>query len=395
MSRIGWRDAYLRLSPGVALKNLETPYLYHIIQDELYELNDEGMGFLLRCDGSARGRDLTGDEKFVKFCLKEGLLDRLQQPEMVANQAGSGPVPSLRYLELQLTHRCNLTCRHCYLGPARPEEITLDDALSIARQFEEMGGLRLIISGGEPLLYPHLREFIEKTADLKLRRILLTNGALITGENAKWLGVEEIQFSIDGWQRGHDMLRGEGSFERAMEGICAARGEGIPVSIATMIHRGNLDEFDPLRRFTEEIGALEWGIDILCMAGSLEGNRDLAVPYDVAAPLMDYAFGGGYHGSSDGFACGRHLMTVTPSGKAIKCGFYEDKPLGDARLGLSSCWQSLEHIPLAALECKRCPVVEDCAGGCRFRAEQPLGPDKAMCACYGIDPAKQSFHNSP
>jgi radical SAM protein with 4Fe4S-binding SPASM domain len=372
----------------VALKNLEQPYLYHIDNDELYELNDEGRDFLLRCDGSARGGDLSGDAGFVKFCLKEGLLERLAQPDRIASRPGNGPAPSLRYLELQLTRRCNLACRHCYLGAPRPEEIPLDDALNIAREFEAMGGLRLLISGGEPLLYPHLREFIEETRRLKMRRVLLTNGTLITAGNAPWLRVEEIQFSLDGWRQGHDMLRGPGAFDKVMEGIRSARGEGIAVSIATMVHGGNLREFDRLRRFTEEIEAREWGIDILCMAGSLEANRDLAVPFDAAAPLMDYAFGGGYHGSSDGFACGRHLMTVTPTGTAVKCGFYEDKPLGDARLGLRSCWQGLAHVPLAALECKGCPVLADCAGGCRFRAEHPLGPDRAMCAFYGIDPAE-------
>lgn len=372
----------------MALKNLEQPYLYHIDNDELYELNDDGRDFLLACDGFARGRDLTSDAGFVKFCLKEGLLERLPQPERVANRAGKGPVPSLRYLELQLLRRCNLACRHCYLGTPRAEEISLEDALCVAREFEDMGGLRLLISGGEPLLYPKLREFIEETGRLKIRRVLLTNGTLITGGNAPWLCVEEIQFSLDGWQKGHEMLRGPGAFAGVMAGISAAREEGIPVSIATMIHRGNLDEFDQIRRFTEEIDAVEWGIDILCMAGSLERNRDLAVPYEAAAPLMNYAFGGGYHGSSDGFACGRHLLTVTPTGKALKCGFYENDPLGDARLGLRSCWLKLDHIPLAKLECKGCPVLEKCAGGCRFRAGHPLAPDRAMCALYRIDPAK-------
>lgn len=388
MNKKGWQDEYLRLHPRVALKNLEQPYLYHIENDELYELNEEGRDFIMRCDGCARGSDLNGDAGFVRFCLKEGLLERLAQPDLVPVRSGNGPAPSLRYLELQLTRRCNLACRHCYLGAPRPLEIALDDALTIVREFEEMGGLRLLISGGEPLLYPHLREFIEQTDRLNIRRVLLTNGTLITPRNAPWLRVEEIQFSLDGWQRGHDMLRGEGAFDSVMTGIRAAKEEGIPVSIATMIHGGNLQEFDMLRGFTEKIDAREWGIDILCMAGSLVVNRDLAVPYEVAAPLMDYAFGGGYHGSSDGFACGRHLMTVTPTGKAVKCGFYEDYPLGEARQGLRPCWLKLDHIPVTALECKGCPVVEECAGGCRFRADHLLGPDRAMCAFYGIDPAK-------
>jgi radical SAM protein with 4Fe4S-binding SPASM domain len=379
-----WRKAFLRLSPRAALKNLERPYLYHVGRDELYELDDAGRDFLCRCDGTATGQELMPDSGFVKFCLEEGLLETLPQPDPVVNLIGESPLPSLRYLELQLLHRCNLACRHCYLGPQPPEALALADAIAIARDFSSLGGLRLLISGGEPLLYPGLKAFIAATETLKLRRIILTNGTLLTKANTAWLNVEEIQVSLDGWCFGHDMLRGEGTFDRALRGIMAAREAGIAVSIATMIHRGNLHEFERLQRFTEEIGALEWGVDILCMAGALEQNQDLAVPYEVAAPFMDYAYGGGYHGSTDGFACGRHLMTVLPSAKAVKCGFYHGVPLGDARKGLRSCWLNLEHIPVKELECRGCPVLDECAGGCRFRAEHPLAPDKAMCAYYDM-----------
>jgi radical SAM protein with 4Fe4S-binding SPASM domain len=380
------QDAYLRLHPATALKNLEHPYLYHVLHDELYELDAAGMAFLLSCDGSRTWKDLAPDEDFVNFCIEEGLLETFPHPQPVTVLAGIAPVPSLRYLELQLLHRCNLSCRHCYLGPPRPGEMPLDDALSIAGQFEQIGGLRLMISGGEPLLYPRLREFIEETSHLKIRRILLTNGTLVTTENASWLRVEEIQFSLDGWRRGHDMLRGPGSFDKTMLGINAVLSAGIPVSIATMIHRGNIEEFERLKQFTGEIGALQWGVDILCMAGSLEENPDIVVSHEEAAPLLEYSYGGGYHGSSDGFACGRHLMTVMPDGRAVKCGFYEDRHLGDARKGLMECWLNLEHIPLSSLECGDCPVIGECAGGCRFRAVHPLAPDRAMCAYYGIDP---------
>jgi radical SAM protein with 4Fe4S-binding SPASM domain len=79
-------------------------------------------------------------------------------------------------------------------------------------------------------------------------------------------------------------------------------------------------------------------------------------------------------------------MTVLPNGAAAKCGFYRDTPLGDARTGLLDCWLRLEHIPLSTLECRACPVINECGGGCRFRAESRLAPDRAMCARHGIDP---------
>ena len=385
-----WRDAFLRLAPGVALKQLEGPCLYHVVRDELYELDEAALAFLACCDGTKRGRELTSDGEFVTYCLAEGLVETVGLPEGTTVAIGGGEPPSLRYLELQLLHRCNLRCRHCYLGPPRPAELPLESALAITGEFSANGGLRLLISGGEPLLYPRLQEFIERSCGLGLRRIILTNGTLVTSKNVRRLCVEQLQVSLDGWQEGHDLLRGEGSFVRTVAGIREAREAGVPVGLATVVHRGNLADFDKMARFAEEIEAVEWGVDVLCMKGELTAHRDLVLPAAAAAPFMTYGYGGGYHGSGEGFACGRHLMTVLPDGRAVKCGFYEDEPLGDAREGLIACWRRLRHIPLDELECRGCPAIDDCAGGCRFRAPHLLAPDEAMCALYGIAPRTAS-----
>ena len=379
-----WRHAFLRLAPGASLKRLEEPFLYHVQRDELYELDEVAVSFLSRCDGTTPGGELTADGEFVAYCLTEGLLEPLSRPSRSVVAVGIAPVPSLRYLELQLLHRCNLRCRHCYLGPPRSTEMPLETALAIAGEFASAGGLRLIISGGEPLLHPRLVEFTVGSAGLGLRRIVLTNGTLITPDLARRLDVEEIQVSLDGWQGGHDLIRGDGTFTRTIAGIRAAREAGIPVGLATLVHRGNLAEFAEMARFAAEIGAVEWGVDIPCITGELAGNPDLLVPYAEAAPFLAYGYGGGYHGSGEGYACGRHLMTVLPDGSGVKCGFYEDKPLGDARTGLMNCWRRVRHVRLDELECRGCAVLDECAGGCRFRARSPLAPDEAMCALYGV-----------
>ena len=323
---------------------------------------------LCRCWGSRRSEILEGH----------------QQPVPTTVTVDYGLKPSLRYLELHLLHKCNLNCRHCYLGPLQPIEMLVDDAVDITRQFSDSGGLRLLISGGEPLLYKDLKTYVEQTKALKIRRVLFTNGILINSKNISWLDVDEIQFSLDGWEKGHEQLRGRGTFEPTLHGIHMASASGIPISISTMIHRYNLNEFDRIRDFIEEINAVEWGVDVMCVSGSLLKNRELTVPYETAARYLKYAFGGGYHGSSEGFTCGRHMMTVLPDNQAVKCGFYADRPLGDARKSLKQCWLNMNHVPLYQLECKGCAVIEECRGGCRFRAPHPLAPDPAMCSFYGI-----------
>ena len=134
-----------------------------------------------------------------------------------------------------------------------------------------------MISGGEPLLYTELYPFLAQTQGLGIRRILLTNATLLTLENARSLQVEEVQVSLDGWRTGHEALRGVGTFDQTLAGIQAAREAGLPISIATMVHRKNLDEFDQLARLVEEIGAIDWGVDVPCPAGSLKEHSDLLV----------------------------------------------------------------------------------------------------------------------
>jgi len=384
MSNKNWRESYLRLHPKSALKNLEQPFVYHMGRDELYEIDERAQDFLLRCNGQSLGKELTTDVDFVEYCLQEGIIEGHPQPVPTTVAVDYGLEPSLRYLELHLLHKCNLNCRHCYLGPSQPVEMPVEDAVNITRQFSDNGGLRLLISGGEPLLYKDLKTYLEHTQALKIRRVLFTNGILINSQNISWLDVDEIQFSLDGWGKGHEQLRGRGTFEPTIQGIHIANAEGIPVSISTMIHRYNLNEFDRIREFIEKINAIEWGVDVICVSGSLMKNRDLTVPYETAAQYLNYAFGGGYHGSSEGFACGRHLITVLPDKQAVKCGFYTDRPLGDARKSLKQCWLNMSHIPLDQLECRGCVFLEECRGGCRFRAPHPLAPDPAMCAFYGI-----------
>lgn len=380
-----WRDGYLRLHPQAALKKLELPFVYHIGKDELYEIDRSALDFLRRCNGSLKGSELDVDDDFITFCLDEELLEVLSESDATDITVGNATIPSLRYLELQLTHRCNLSCRHCYLGEALSDDLPFADALKIIRQFADRGGLRLLISGGEPMMYPHIQKLLAQTRGLPLRRILLTNGTLITQKNAYWIDVEEVQFSLDGWRGSHDMLRGPGSFDRVLKGIEAIRSRGIPISVATMVHRGNVKDFRHLKKFIRKIPAVEWGVDIPCQAGTLQEHYELMVANEEAVHLMKYAYGGGYHGSSDGYACGRHLMTVMPSGTAVKCGFYDRDPLGDACEDLMSCWLNLRHTALDTLECRDCRVLQECCGGCRFRAPSPLAPDPVMCALYGTD----------
>lgn len=65
------------------------------------------------------------------------------------------PVATVNF---RFTYHCNIACRHCYnsSGPGRKaERIALDRMVEIVAQMPEAGLDRLIITGGEPFLYPN------------------------------------------------------------------------------------------------------------------------------------------------------------------------------------------------------------------------------------------------
>ena len=380
--------AYLRLAEHVSLKRLEEPCLYDRLADELYEVNEEAFAFLARLDGTTPGLAREADPEFLDYLLAESLVALCAGPAPRPLRWRQAPRPSLRYLELMLTDRCNLRCRHCYLGDAGATDLPLAEVRGVLREFADLQGLRVLLSGGEPLLYSHWRELNLSLPEYEIRAVLLTNGTLLSAQVVQELRVQEVQVSLDGLAEGHDFLRGRGTWERAVAGLKRVQDRGLAVSVATMIHTGNLHELPEMREWLRGLGVREWHLDVPCARGRLAGHPELVVPPQLAAPYLDLAFGEAAHGAAPGWTCGRHLCAVLPDGRVAKCGLYAHRPLGHLREGLETCWLRLHHHPVTDLECASCEFVADCRGGCRFRAGEGLGPDPVMCARFGVNPAQ-------
>jgi radical SAM protein with 4Fe4S-binding SPASM domain len=371
------------LTRQAVLKWLETPSVYQTARDELHELDDESFRFLSSC-AADEGCD-TRDSAFIDYCLDEGLLTR-ERVSIRRPPLRPSPDPSLRYLELQITSRCNLRCRHCYIGDGAPRELTALQVRSVLKEFEEMQGLRVLLTGGEPLLHSRFDEINEMLPDLLLRKVLFTNGVLLRKDVLNRLKVHEIQVSIDGMRAGHDAMRGTGSWDAAMEAVRRALDAGFEVSVATMVHPGNLDDFDAMEEQFRALGVREWSVDVPCAAGRLRDNSTFTVSPEVGGRYLGYGYGGGMHAVGKGYACGLHLMAVLPDGTAAKCTFYGDRSVGAVSEGLRACWGRIRPVRLEQLDCK-CQYLEACRGGCRFRAElldRPQGRDLYRCSLYGV-----------
>lgn len=381
------------LTEDCVLKWLENPSVYHLGHDDLYELDDLSFAFLRKC--ASDGGCSAEQTEFIRYCLHEGILTKDRLTTMKHPALIKSPVPSLRYLELQITDRCNLRCRHCYIGDTnvsvgrgkhRKKELTVTQIKKILKEFEEMQGLRVLVSGGEPLIHSRFGMINDMLPGFSVRKVLFTNGLLLTRATLKTLHVDEIQVSIDGLQNAHDSLRGQGSYEAALKAVHMALDSGFEVSISTMVHPGNLNDFDTLETLFKKIGIRDWTVDVPCVTGRLKEHEQFAISPEEGGKYLGYGFGEGLHSGSSGFGCGLHLMAIMADGNAAKCTFYAESPVGNIQDGLRKCWQRIPPVRLADLKCD-CGHLELCRGGCRYRAAllgNPCGRDLYKCKMYDI-----------
>ena len=380
---------YYFLNENVFLKLIDFPAVYNIKTDELYCLDENALEILKKAQNGSK----IENKELLEFCLNEKILTEkpVKKRRPLLKQS---PVPSLRYLELQITKRCNLKCRHCFIGKSKPLDLPFEKIVNVLKEFEEMQGLRVLITGGEPLMHQYFDRINEILKDFAFRKILFTNGTLLDEKTLRKLNVEEIQFSIDGMKKGHEALRGKGSFDKTLKALKNALDFGFDVSVATVIHKQNIDELDKLEKFIKNLNIREWTVDALTMTGNLKQNKEFWINPQKAGSIMNkYGFLNVEHPRAEEFGCGMHLIAVTASGKVAFCSFFEEQPIGNVEDGLENLWKKKTQILLKELDCakKNCPFLEVCRGGCRFRAmilsEGNINaPDLVRCFQFGFLP---------
>ncbi|MEA2014253.1 MAG: PqqD family peptide modification chaperone [Thermodesulfobacteriota bacterium] len=166
--------------------------------------------------------------------------------------------PSLKTVFFHLTKRCNLKCPHCYLhqGDSADTDLPFPVVIGLLDALMENGGKSITLSGGEPLLYPGIKEVIEY-ARRGLEVKVLTNGVLIDREWAEFFaGMDvSVQISIDGsGAEVHDSIRGHGTFEKSMQALkhLQKAGLGHKVNFSTTVMKQNLHDLPKIISLAEK-----------------------------------------------------------------------------------------------------------------------------------------------
>lgn len=169
--------------------------------------------------------------------------------------------PRIQSLFLHLTNRCNLSCAHCYVAPfgKNIKDLPLETVKDMIRQLVSKGGSRVTFSGGEPILYPWLKEAVDYCQELGVEIRFLTNGTLIDEGWVDYFKNKDIkiQISLDGSKPEiHDRIRGRGSYAKAIRGAHLLKSSGLvdQLNFCTTVMMHNIPDLKNIISLTQEMG---------------------------------------------------------------------------------------------------------------------------------------------
>jgi MoaA/NifB/PqqE/SkfB family radical SAM enzyme len=168
--------------------------------------------------------------------------------------------------QMELTYKCNLKCIQCYnqsgLGRNTWEEMSIKKWIDITNQLIKAEVAQVVITGGEPLLLGEdLFRIMDLLNDSGVTFLFITNGFLLDDKAIDRLSkytFSRFQISIDGSRsRIHDEIRGvKGSFKKAIHGVVKAKSLGLPLVIAHIVMKQNVDYVSEMIDLAFDLGAL-------------------------------------------------------------------------------------------------------------------------------------------
>lgn len=161
--------------------------------------------------------------------------------------------------------RCNLECNHCFISCSPKNKsfdfLSLEQVKKRLEEAEKLGVKEFYFTGGEPFINPVMTEILEETLKFGPATVL-TNATVFKPEWLERLRAAEdkstycleFRVSLDGFSpETNDPIRGDGTFERAMNGVrLLVENNFLPIITAVRTWSDDQD-FDVIESFTKTL----------------------------------------------------------------------------------------------------------------------------------------------
>lgn len=160
----------------------------------------------------------------------------------------------------ELTPRCNMNCRMCYIRMSETEmctrgrEYTADEWIHMGQICAEKGMLFLLLTGGEPFLRKDFRKIYTELKKMGLLISINTNGTLIDRETVEWLKKDPpTKINITLYGGGNDTYKklcGHSTgYDSVIRAVDLLQEAGIVLNINASFTRYNIDDLEDIYSF--------------------------------------------------------------------------------------------------------------------------------------------------
>lgn len=176
---------------------------------------------------------------------------------------GSDDLISPMHATIEVTNKCNLRCKHCYLeaSPDKNKMLSLGNFKAMLYELEKNMVVNVEFTGGELFVNPDIYDILELAYQKFTIIGILTNGTILQDNVLRLLTENKertvVNISIDSIDSVvHDRFRGlSGAFRKTCENVKRMTDNGINVRIASSIFKENMWEIDKLAQLAVDLGA--------------------------------------------------------------------------------------------------------------------------------------------
>ena len=160
-------------------------------------------------------------------------------------------------MQLEITKLCPFNCPQCYNKQRNIMSMDIFDVKQRINEAIKFGVRRIVLNGGEPLLYPRLEELIEYVSNLKVKIGIYSSGYMLNEKiinRLKQCHNIDINISLNGSSDEINSRSRQGfrfAFD-AMQICCVNHGE---YGIVFVCRHDNINDLQNLSKLGEKLGA--------------------------------------------------------------------------------------------------------------------------------------------
>lgn len=313
----------------------------------------------------------------------------------------------LKEIKIELTQRCPLACLHCSTSSHRKQssELSNTTVTRLLREAAELGVEKVVFTGGEPLVYPHLEEVITVASANRIRPTLYTTGILdnaltpMTARQAFILveaGITKFIFSVySGSAAIHESITRYGTFAPTISAVRAAVTTGVPVEMHFVAMRRNFRHLSDVVALADGLGVHRVSVLRFVPQGRgvrLRATEDLTASElnELAAmvernrirhPDVNIRVGSPFNDLKVGFApcnAAQDVLIINHKGQIFPCDAFKNVVFTEPQFGsvlrnsLKDVWEKSLYLNEvrsilsrhAGEGCDACRTFDGCIAGC-------------------------------